>query len=170
LWRRWIQGRQLLKKTTSLYFQDEERNYVKQSPSGKQRSPATIGTVRLDSSLQINQGPFLSVQPSHCFTIPFYLSSQKLKTLAFLDFVAFACFLDEVFTRLYKIPIVKKLSHVHIEVIDGWPLFSGDVTHKTMPLEVKFGNHSSSIGYNIIRTPSAPVILGLSWLGDTTHK
>jgi hypothetical protein len=31
-------------------------------------------------------------------------------------------------------------------------------------LEVKFGNHSSSIVFIIIKTPSAPVILELSWL------
>jgi hypothetical protein len=53
---------------------------------------------------------------------------------------------------------------VHVEVIDRQPLSSGDVTHETIPLEVKFGNYSSSIVFNIIRTPSASVILGLSWL------
>jgi hypothetical protein len=31
-------------------------------------------------------------------------------------------------------------------------------------LEVKFGNHSSYIIFNIIRTPSILVILILSWL------
>jgi hypothetical protein len=66
--------------------------------------------------------------------------------------------------RLHKIPTTKKLSSVHVEVIDGRPLSSGDVTHETAPLKVKFGNHSSSIIFNIIRTPSVPIILGLSWL------
>jgi hypothetical protein len=62
----------------------------------------------------------------------------------------------------HKIPVVKKLSLVHVEVIDGWPLSSGDFTHKTTPLEVRFDNHSSSIVFNIIRIPSAFVILALS--------
>jgi hypothetical protein len=84
--------------------------------------------VQLDSLLQNNQGPFLSAQPSHCFTIPLCLGSQRLKTLVLLDSGASACFLDEEFTRLHKIPIVKKLSPVHVEVIDGRPLSSGDVT------------------------------------------
>jgi hypothetical protein len=53
---------------------------------------------------------------------------------------------------------------MHVEVIDGQPLSFGDVTYRTAPLEVKFGNHSSSIVFNIIKTPSIPVILGLSWL------
>jgi hypothetical protein len=51
---------------------------------------------------------------------------------------------------------------VHVEIIDGRPLSSRDITHETIPLEVKFGNHSNSIVFNIIRIPSAPVILGLS--------
>jgi hypothetical protein len=53
---------------------------------------------------------------------------------------------------------------VHVEVIDGWPLSSRDVIHKTIPLEVKFGNHCSSIIFNIIKTLSAVVILKLSRL------
>jgi hypothetical protein len=120
--------------------------------------------VQLDSLLQNKQGPFLFIQPSCCFTIPLHLDSQRLKTLALLDFGASACFLDEEFTRLHKILIVKKLSPLHVEIIDGQPLSSGDVTHKTTPLEVKFGSHSNFIVFNIIRTPSALVILGLFWL------
>jgi hypothetical protein len=104
--------------------------------------------VRLNSSLRINQGPILSTQPSHCFTITLCLGSQRIKTLVLLDSRA----------------SVKKLSHVHVEVIDEQPLSSGDVIYKTTPLEVRFGKHSSSIVFNIIRTPSAPAIFGLFWL------
>jgi hypothetical protein len=53
---------------------------------------------------------------------------------------------------------------MHVEVIDRRSLFIGDITHETTLLEVKFGNHSSSIIFNIIRIPSTLVILGLSWL------
>ena len=113
----------------------------------------------LDSSLQINQGPILSTQPSHCFTIPLCLNSQRFKTLALLDSGASTCFLDEKFTRLHKILVVKKLTLVHIEVINKQPLSFGDVVHRTAPLEMTFGNHSSSIIFNIIRTSSAPIIL-----------
>jgi hypothetical protein len=51
---------------------------------------------------------------------------------------------------------------MHVEVIEGRSLSSRDVTHETIPLEVKFGNHSSSIVFSIIRTPSTPIILRLS--------
>jgi hypothetical protein len=117
----------------------------------------------LDTSLQTNQGPYFSAQPSRCFTIPLHLGSQRLETLVLLNFGASTCFLDEEFTRLHKIPIVKKLNPVHVEVIDGQPLSFGDIIHKTSPLEVKFGNHSSSKVFNIIKTPSAPINLRLSW-------
>jgi hypothetical protein len=120
--------------------------------------------MRLDSSLQNKQGPFLSTQPSCCFTIPLHLGSQRLKTLALLDSGASAYFLDEEFTRFHKIPIVKKLSPLHVEVIDSRPFSSREIIHETALLEVKFENHSSSIVFNIFRTPSAPVILGFSWL------
>jgi hypothetical protein len=72
--------------------------------------------------------------------------------------------LDEEFIRLHKIPIVKKLSPVHVEVINGRSLSSRDIIHKTTPLEVKFGNHSSSVVFSIIKTPSTPIILELFWL------
>jgi hypothetical protein len=36
--------------------------------------------------------------------------------------------------------------------------------HETPHLEVTFGNHSGFIVFNMIKTPSAPIILGLSWL------
>jgi hypothetical protein len=66
--------------------------------------------------------------------------------------------LDEEFTRLHKTLVVKKLSLVYVEVIDGQSLSFGEVIHKTTPLEVRFGKHNSSIVFNIIRTPSVLVI------------
>jgi hypothetical protein len=95
--------------------------------------------VWLDSSLQTNQGPIFFAQSSHCFIIPLRLGSQRLKTLILLNPRAFACILDEEFTRLHKIPVVKKLSPVHVEIIDERPLSFRDVIHKTTPLEMRFG-------------------------------
>jgi len=40
----------------------------------------------------------------------------------------------------------------------------GDVTHKTKPLEVSIEGHKSTIIFNIIKTPSNPIILGFFWL------
>ena len=131
--------------------------------AGNRRCPATIGTVRLDNSIpQQKSGSTLSAQPANCFTIPLSFGPQKIKILALLDSGASACFLDKEFAERHKIPLVLKSKPVHIEVIDGRPLLSGSVTHESKPIEVAFENHSSFVIFNIIRTPSNPVVFGLS--------
>ena len=46
----------------------------------------------------------------------------------------------------------------------GRPLASGHVTHETVPLEIELEGHNSFLVFNVIKTPTSPVILGLSWL------
>ena len=101
-----------------------------------------------------------------CFIIPLTLGPQKLKILALLDSGASTCFLDEEFAKRHKIHLVQKSEPVHVEVIDGRPLLSGSVIHEPEPIEVAFKDHSSYVVFNIIRTPSSPIILGFSWLED----
>lgn len=113
---------------------------------------------------QAKKGSYLFAQPSYCLTIPLSLGVEKLQTLALLDFGTSASFLDREFVKLHKISLVQKSNPVHVEVIDGHPLSSGKVTHETMLLKIAFDGHRSTIIFNIIRTPSNPVILGLSWL------
>lgn len=144
----------------SAHCEDQRRDYA-----GKRGCPATIGTVRLDNSIsQQKSGSTLSAQPASCFTIPLSFGPQKTKVLALLDSGASACFVDEEFAKRHKIPLALKSKPVHVEVIDGRPLLSGSVTHESEPIEVTFKDHSSYVVFNIIRTPSNPVILGLSWL------
>ena len=121
--------------------------------------------MRLDHSItQQHSGSYLSAQPARCFMVPLSLGPQNLKTLALLDSGASACILDEDFAKNHNIPLVQKTKPIHVEVIDGRPLSSGSVTHESIPLEVTLEGHNSCIVFNIIRTPSNPVILGLSWL------
>ena len=96
--------------------------------------------------------------------IELYLGPKNYRAFALLDSGASACFLDEDFVKSRKIPLVQKPKPVHVEVIDGRPLSSGDVTHETRPIKVTIDGHDSYIAFNIIRSPSNPVILGLSWL------
>ena len=119
--------------------------------------------MRLDNPIpQQQSGSSFSVQPARCFTIPLFLGPQKQKTLALLDSGASTCFLDEEFAKHHKIRLVQKSKPVHVEVIDGRPLLSSNVIHKSEPIEVVFKDHSSHVVFNIIRIPSSPVILGLS--------
>ena len=125
--------------------------------------------MRLDSlTPQQQSGSSFSAQPALCFTIPLSFGPQKLKTLGLLDSGALACFLDEEFAKRHKIRLVQKSKPIHVEVIDGRPLISGSITYESEPVEVIFKNHNSYVVFNIIRTPSNPVILGLSWL--ETHN
>ena len=78
--------------------------------------------------------------------------------IVLLDSGASACFLNEEFVKSHKFPIVQKSQPIYVEVIDGQPLSLGSVVYETMPLKVTFEGHSSQIIFNVIRTPSNPVI------------
>ena len=133
--------------------------------SGKQRYPATLGTVRLANNAQ-STGPILSSKPSTCFTIPLRVKfdDYSIKVSALLDSGASACFIDKDFAERHKLPLVTKKCPVSVEVIDGRPLVSGDVTQETKALNIYIDQHRSTIVFNVIKSPSNPVILGLSWL------
>jgi hypothetical protein len=60
--------------------------------------------------------------------------------------------------------VVKKSTHVSVEVIDGRTIASSAITHETTPLEFCIGKHTETIVLNIISTPHHPIILGLPWL------
>ena len=121
--------------------------------------------MRLASDTQ-STGPILSSEASPCFLVPLLLKfdSCSVKTKALLDSGASACFIDKDFAEKHNLPLVTKKSPVHVEVIDGRPLVSGDVTKETKPLDAYIESHQSTIVFNVIRSPSNPVVLGLSWL------
>jgi hypothetical protein len=43
-------------------------------------------------------------------------------------------------------------------------LMSRDVIHETTPLDIFLKRYHSIIAFNIIKSPSNPVVLSLSWL------
>jgi len=84
---------------------------------------------------------------------------------ALVDFDATSSFIDQTFVAQHNIPMVKKLTPVSVEVIDGRTIASGAITHETTPLEELYiGKHTEKIILNIISTPHHPIILGLPWL------
>jgi hypothetical protein len=44
------------------------------------------------------------------------------------------------------------------------PLVSEDVIHETTPLDIILEGHHNIIAFNVIKSPSNPVVLSLSWL------
>jgi hypothetical protein len=69
--------------------------------------------------------------------------------------------MDKDFVDHHKLPLVTKK---HPIPIDGRPLISEDVTHETILLDIVIEGHHSIIAFNVIKSPSNPVVLGLSWL------
>jgi hypothetical protein len=72
--------------------------------------------------------------------------------------------MDKDFVDRHKLSLVTKKHLIPVEVIDGRSLISGDITHETTPLGLVIEGHHSIIVVNIIKSPSNPLVLGLSWL------
>lgn len=60
-----------------------------------------------------------------------------------------------------KIFLVKKIKLIHIKVIDGHSLSFGDITYKTIPVEVAPSSHNILVIFNMIKSPSNSIILEL---------
>ncbi len=118
------------------------------------------------TSVATSSSPILSSEPSHCFNtllkIDFHPHNIKVKAL--LDSRASACFIDKNLVKRHNLPIFPKKYPVTVEVINSRPLILGDVTHKTKPLDIILEGHRSTIVFNIISSPSNPLVLGFSWL------
>jgi hypothetical protein len=89
------------------------------------------------------------------------MGSNSIKFHALLDSRAFACFINKDFIDHHKLPLVMKKHPILIEVINGRPLVSGDVTHETISLDIVLEGHHSIIAFNVIKSPSDLVVLGL---------
>ena len=148
----------------SIYLHKSER-WTRSFTSGKRRCPTTLGTVWLANNAQ-STGPILSSEPCTCFTILFRVKfdDHSIKVSALLDSEASACFINKDFAECHKLPLVTKKWPVSVEVIDGRPLVFGDVTQETKALDIYIDQHRSTVVLNVIKSPSNPVILGLSWL------
>jgi hypothetical protein len=72
--------------------------------------------------------------------------------------------MDKDFVDRHKLPLVTKKHYIPVEIIDGRPLVSEDVTHETTSLDIVLEGYHSIIVFNIIKSSSNPVVLGLSWL------
>ena len=88
-------------------------------------------------------GPILSSEPSTYFTILLRVKfdDHSIRVSALLDFGASACFIDKDFAESHKLPLVTKKCPVPVEVINGRPLVSGDVTQETKALDIYIDQH-----------------------------
>jgi hypothetical protein len=100
------------------------------------------------------------------FTISLIVKTDSsiIKIHALLDSGPSACFMDKDFVDHHKLPLVTKKNPIHVEVIDERSLVSGDVNHETNLLDIVIEGHHSIIAFNVIKSPSNPVVLSLFWL------
>jgi hypothetical protein len=92
------------------------------------------------------------------------MDSSSIKVYALLNSGTSTCFMDKDFIDRHKLPLVTKKHPIPVQVIDGRPLVLGDVTRKTTPLDVVIEWHHSILAFNVIKSPSNPIVLGPSWL------
>ena len=117
-------------------------------------------------ALSLIKDPIFTFEASPCFIIPLIvkIDSISIKIHALLDTGTFPCFISKDFSNRHNLPLVTKKHPIPIEVIDGRPLVSGDVIHETIPLDIILEGHHSIIAFNVIKSSSNPIVLGLSWL------
>ncbi len=114
-----------------------------------------------------SNGPNLSSNPTPCFLLPIMIkrnNSTTMKTKALLEFSAFTCFIDKELVWQLKLPLVKKITPMAVEVIDGQNLFSSPMMHETKVLKITIGSHTSKVVFDVISSPTDPIIIGLFWL------
>ena len=109
------------------------------------------------------KGPILTSEASSYFTDIFKIKMEtnSIKVHALLDSRAFACFMDKDFVDCHKLLVTKK-HLILVEVIDERLLVSRDVTYETIPLDIVIEGYHSIIAFNVIKSPSNPIVLGLS--------
>jgi hypothetical protein len=86
-----------------------------------------------------------------------------LEAQTLFDSSASRYFIIKNLVRQYKLAVVEKNTQMLIEVIHGWSLSSGPITHETKPLDVTIGFHTNKLVFNVISSPRNLVIIGLSW-------
>jgi hypothetical protein len=59
---------------------------------------------------------------------------------------------------------MKKNMLITMEVINGQNCFSKLVMHEIKALNITIGTHTSKVAFNVISSPTNPIVIGLSWL------
>uniref|UniRef100_A0A8C5MT48 ribonuclease H n=1 Tax=Leptobrachium leishanense TaxID=445787 RepID=A0A8C5MT48_9ANUR len=90
-----------------------------------------------------------------------------LETEAFLDSGASGNFMDRCFAANHLLPLVLKERPLMVEAIDGKPLSCPHITHDTIDVCMTTGVlHCETIRFQVIDSPSCPVVLGFPWLTE----
>jgi IMP cyclohydrolase len=87
-----------------------------------------------------------------------------MEAKTFFNYGALACYMDKELVWQYKLVLMEKNTPMLTEVVDGRSFSSRLITHKSKPLDVTIGSHTSKIFFNVISYPRNCIIIVLSWL------
>jgi hypothetical protein len=82
---------------------------------------------------------------------------------ALFDYSAFACFIDKELMQRHKMIIMKNNTPITMEVIDGRSLSLGPMMHEIEALDFIIDTHTNKVAFNVISSPTNPIVIGLSW-------
>jgi hypothetical protein len=90
--------------------------------------------------------------------------NQTIATHALIDCGATGvAFVDEDFTRHHQIPLTALKNPRSLEVIDGRPISSGDITH-VANVNLSVLKHQESLPMFVTKLGHYPIVLGIPWL------
>ena len=93
-----------------------------------------------------------------------YVNEKPIHDYALIDCGATGfAFMDESFARHHQIPFEKLLIPRELEVIDGRPIESGDITHLART-RMELGGHSEELPMFVTKLGRYSMVLGIPWL------
>jgi len=92
------------------------------------------------------------------------VNNQEIPTHALIDCGATGiAFMDQDFARHHQIPLQELKEKKQVEVIDGRPIESGDITH-IAKVGMKIQEHKEQLPMFITKLGHYPIVLGIPWL------
>jgi hypothetical protein len=105
-------------------------------------------------------------QPLEPLEIPIVIQygDKIYHTLAMIDCGASNSFINAEFVGGANIPQVPREIPLPVNVVDGRPIASGQITHHTTPVQLQVCDHQETLVLDITSLGDHHVILGCSWL------
>jgi len=122
-----------------------------------------FGISRLSvSKVEVLEG---SMEGKHSvITCTLTVNNQEIPTHALIDCGATGiAFMDQDFARHHQIPLQGLKEKRQVEVIDGRPIESGDITH-VAKVEMRIQDHQEQLPMLVTKLGQYPIVLGISWL------
>jgi hypothetical protein len=93
-----------------------------------------------------------------------YVNEKPIQTYALIDCGATGiAFIDESFASHHQVPFEKLLIPRSLEVIDGRPIESGDITHLARA-KMEIEGHREDLPMFVTKLGHYPIVLGIPWL------